>query len=776
MTTLISFLLTIQAVCGSEVKMNDPIAFYDMTPLFALDLNDLKARRRFWDETHFISSLQALANREEPRLYVLYNREPDSFWWERLTEPGGWLAGKEVESFPNLTALIRRFGSLAQGLVLYDERVPATSNLASTLAGCEDLLCCRFDAEEGSLCQELLVAGFPVKRILMAEDGSPLFTGTGVIPDVGQPSTGSAKCDAYLWLIDQVISKGRANPSVMGYYLDAFWLQSWRASSPQNCTLTNQDFVMARRGILFDLGCWDDESPVDDPGQPSGTDAKTLCALLKACYEQVPQPGMIHAAGFTPWAYKYTTHRNEVWDAGGHHDGVPTEWRYAEILSCYNAYMDADALGYSSMANASFFQHQPLPKKIPQNPKPTARSLKKAGLLDSKGRIKPRCFVAHYVGDYDAAAWLYWNLPRVWMDPARGSLPLSWAFNPNLASRFPVGLWWTRETRSNLDMFVAGDSGAGYLNPGYLSEPRPHSLLPSGVKAWAEHCEKIYHQWDITLTGFVIDGYARGLSEEGWKAYSRFSPDGIVPQKCNVQGLVGDMPFLRMGADLPDSEEGAAKRIAASVRRDRPQFTVFRSILKSPSWYKEVQTRAQELSGNAIEFVDLYSLLWLVRAYQEDPEKHRPQDQEWGQSVSARPGEERGLSPLRWDDGPFDVETKEGKPCWRLPRPSSQTFLYFDVALGFLKEEAPVTVVLSYWDEGQGSVEIEYDSRDSAAPVSGAYKLAVPSVTRMGSGQWQVARFSLSDPKLGGGQNGGADLRLRVSGDPLWIQEVRLTR
>ena len=65
-------------------------------------------------------------------------------------------------------------------------------------------------------------------------------------------------------------------------------------------------------------------------------------------------------------------------------------------------------------------------------------------------------------------------LPKMWTDPARGTIPLSWAFNPNLCARFPLGMAWPRENRRPNDFFVAGDSGAGYLNPGFLSTPRPH--------------------------------------------------------------------------------------------------------------------------------------------------------------------------------------------------------------------------------------------------------------------------------------------------------------
>ncbi|EQD70078.1 hypothetical protein B1A_06491, partial [mine drainage metagenome] len=49
----------------------------------------------------------------------------------------------------------------------------------------------------------------------------------------------------------------------------------------------------------------------------------------------------IHIGGFIPWDKKYTKYPG----AGGKHGGVATEWEYAYIVSCFNGYMDADALG-----------------------------------------------------------------------------------------------------------------------------------------------------------------------------------------------------------------------------------------------------------------------------------------------------------------------------------------------------------------------------------------------------------------------------------------------
>lgn len=606
---------------------NAPIVLFDLTRLFKLDLNNQRQRRRFWDEAQLVFALEGLANRDRPRLFVRYLKDPDDFWWKQMTGPGGWLEGRQIVRIGSLDELLARFHNHYRGAVVWDERVPSTSNLAGTIAGCDDLLPLRFDPGDGSLYHRLTTGehALPVKVRLLRDDGSPLFTGKGTIPGTSVPSSGSAKCDAYLWLIEHYVRTGKVNPLCMGYYPDAFWLKCWKAAAPQNCALCNQDYVIAHRGVLFDLGVWDDEAPVDDPRQKPGTDAVTLRKLLRSAYDRFHGNGIIDVAGFVPWAYKYTDFHSAAWSAGGHHAGVPTEWRYAEILSCFNACMDADALGLGAMANASFYQHYPLAARYPQNPKPTRARLVAQGLLNAGGRVAPGTYVAFYVGDYDSAAWLYHELPKMWSDRARGSVPLSWAFNPNLCERFPLGMVWARERRTTNDWFVAGDSGAGYLNPGYLTPPRPYSGLPSGLPAWEQRCARFYRQWDISLTGFIIDGYARGLSPAGLDAYARFSPDGIVEQKIGRQGIHNGMPYLRMGPDVNQPDPAiAARHILDLVQRSHIRFLVCRAVLKTPTWYAEVGREIRRAAGNKIKLVDLYTLLWLVRDYQTNAATHTP--------------------------------------------------------------------------------------------------------------------------------------------------------
>ena len=581
--------------------MDKTLYTFDLTYTLKLDRSDPKQRRKIWDHAHFVSSLQGIVNRGGPRLYVFIiggeDGDTDRYWLKRLQED--WLKGWKIEEIPSLEALVEKFGGEIEGLVAYDEKVPATSNVASTIAGVENLACVRFDRDPDSLFQQLSKK-LPVQEWLVKQDGTSMF---------------ASKCDAYVWAKEKYLDTGKCNPTKMGYYIDAWWLTNAGGYIP-NHTLSNHDYFIAQKAFFFDLGPWDDETPVDDPNQPLGTDVKTLQAIMRSVWEQTKGAAMIHVGGFTPWDKKYTDHAG----AGGKHGGVPTEWRYAEIISCFNGFMDADALGLGCMANASVFQHYPLEERYPQK-LPTVADLEARGLIKD-GKVAAKSYVTIYVGDYDSAAWLYHRIPDLWDDPRRGSIPLGWAFNPNLADRFPPGMAYTRKTKSPNDFFVAGDSGAGYLNPGHLQEPREYSGLPSGIKTWTEHCKRYYRQWDLSVTGFVIDGYGPPMSEETLDAYTTFSENGIVAQKIDRVGVYKGMPFIRMSYDLTGQPEESAQVVLhrltdqktdfAKATSPKPEFFIFRTILWSPTAHKRLFEAIKE-SGKNVEIVDPYTLMLLIK-------------------------------------------------------------------------------------------------------------------------------------------------------------------
>jgi hypothetical protein len=609
------------SVAVASLAVAPPIDVYDLTDALKFDLKDEAQAARAWDYVHAVAALQGIVNRDAPRLYLRFvengGRNIDDYWLDRMSERGQWLAGRRRVKLADMDSLIRKYRRSIKGVVVYDPKVPATSNIASTIAGVESLIPVRFDPEPESMYSRL-VGGMrlPIVRRLVREDGSSIFTGAGTIPETNMPSIGSAKCDAYRWLIAKYVETGKVDAGYGAYYIDAYWIKAVKHfPAPNHHTLTNHDYFIAKKAFFFDLDVWDDESPVDDPGAKHGTDAETIRALLLAAYKQAGKDRMIHIGGFTPWAYKYTDARG----AGGTMGGVATEWKYAEIASAYNAFMDADAFGLGAMANASFYMHFPLAKQYPQS-WVTRKELMDRGYLTQDGKVafNDRQFMIFYVGDWDAAAWVYQHMPIVWDHPDRGKIPLMWCVSPVLERRAPMAMDYLRRTATRNDYFAAADNGAGYINPGMLQEPRPISGLPSGLDAWARHCKPLYEAWGITISGFVIDGNAPGLNSKGLDCYASFSPNGIVPQRIppSLSLLHGRMPVLRADYDLGDAADKAANIILERVKVRQVPFHWFRAILKSPDWYIQVYDRVRA-SNPKVELLDAPTFFELYRVYLE---------------------------------------------------------------------------------------------------------------------------------------------------------------
>jgi hypothetical protein len=566
---------------------------------------------------HALAAVQGLANRETPQLYVIYcsgfGVETDQFWLDWLRGEDGWLRESQIVHLTSLEEVVRTFRPFVKGLAVYDPEVPATSSLASTAAGCDDLLPVRFSRQTNSVFAVLTEKlHLPVRLWLVNPDGTSKFTGHGLIPDLNQPSTGSAKNDAYRWAIRRFIESGRCDARFAAYYIDAFWLKRSNAGRWDLHMLSNHDYFIARRGFFFDLSTWGDETPVDDPHQTLGLDRQTFLQMLAALTGRAPN-SMIKVGGFTPWAFKYTDHAG----AGGKHEGVETEWEFARLISQFNGYMEADAIGCGSIANASFCTHYPLKEHYPQpNPKPSRADWQKAGHLTAEGKVAPKLYVGYYTGDYDAPSWLYKAVAAFFSDPQRGRVPLGWAFDPNLADRAPQALVYAYRHATTNDFFIAGDSGAGYLNPRGLTH-RPDSKLPPALKVWTEHCARYFQRWDMSITGFMLDGAAGASTPEEFTEYRRFSPDGCGNHFGPGAQVVSGVPTIRE-YDMPGSAEGTAaylsRRAAASA--NGPCFLWARTILKPPSWHAEVSRVLREKYSYArVAIVDPYTFFGLIKEH-----------------------------------------------------------------------------------------------------------------------------------------------------------------
>jgi hypothetical protein len=547
----------------------------DATSIFKGNVHDIDQRRKSWDQQQLLAALQGIVNRDRPRLFVLaVGREgrTDRFWLEKMRRPGEWLSKSELRQRTSLDALIADFRSMIKGLVVWDERVPATALIASTAAGVDDLLPARYDPRPDSLYTFLTTAPqgpkLPIRTRLINEDGTAMFTGA---------RTGSAKCDATLWAIEHFLMTGKCDPHYLAYYPDGYWLKEPGNVAADHTLLLNHDFFISYRAFFFDLDPWNDEAPNDDPQQKVGTDSKVMLTMLRAAHDRAGGKP-IYLGGFVPWNLKYTK------TTGGKHENVPTEWRFTDVVSCFDGYIDADAPGPDVMPNASAFCHFPLAERYPQkHVSPT--DLQQKGFLDSRGNVKAGNYAMIYIGDYDSAAWFYQRMPDLWEDPNRGKIPLGWAFDPSIERRFPCGLAYVRATATPNDSFIAGDSGYGYLNPGDLVLPRRWSGLPSGLAGWQELCQDGYRRWDLRVTGFVINGSSTGMNPVVKAAYAQFSPGGVVTQGGPAISMINGAPFLAMGPDLASPTKGIAQisQYFSQAQTARPRFGVFRTVLWSPT-------------------------------------------------------------------------------------------------------------------------------------------------------------------------------------------------
>ena len=575
-----------------------------------------------YDETKFVVSLQGLLNRENPTLYV---DDGDSMNWFRFLRSftDAPLYGMKKATITNFSTFLSIFSTQIKelGIVVWDPCVPATSNLATTVCGVDGYLPVMYSEESDSLYRQL-ISKFGADIVKMDLCGK--FTGESgtTVWQTDRTSTGSAKCDAYVWALENYLKLGKCDPAHIAYMTDFYPLSSngsgaYLDNSVYETYLPSQDYVVANGIFTFDLSIFGDHPATDDPTQRAGLDYEILKEILLCQYE-INEGEFSQCIGFPPFPYKYT----DKW--GGLYDDVMAEWTAVEVMTAYNIACVADCPGPSSLYNCSIYE------KYEQQIEYSQAEKREEALNTLPEYDENTYYVYIYGGDYDAAAWTYHiSANDYWQDPNRGRTPIAWAFNPNIMERVPM-LWDVfYHTATENDYFIAGDSGAGYINPLLLKEgQRKHSDLPDGLDAWARWCEKWYAATDITVTGHILDGltgYSHNDSDV-LNCYIEFSPDGIgvwnwpgvdsgvsVLNGTAISGIAQDSGFTKY-----TSVEEAAQAIVKTISSGRKvNFYPIKTNIADPTQIYQVLQRVQQLlnaegRGRKIEVVDPYTFFAML--------------------------------------------------------------------------------------------------------------------------------------------------------------------
>ncbi len=533
-----------------------------------------------YDEALAVACFQGIVNRKAPTLYVLSpKKDTPRLWLEVFTREGGWLHGRPVEPLPGLDAVAKLAGSRVKGAVIWDPAVPATANIATTIAGAEDLVALSPDLADRCLARW----GLKVRRDLRGK-----FTGA---------ETGSAKNDAYRWAIREYLAKRACSAHLLCLFEDA---ANARPAGDLGY-LVIRDWAVRSRSFVFDLSPWGDEKPADDPGQAMGTDLATYRMILETTQRNAAGKQMTELNGFFTFA-KYAN----VTGHASAHEPVPTEWETVWLISPYNCYQNTVT---SDCYNQSFHCQAPRRPFRLRRPEPTAR-------------LANRNYICLFMADYDSSTPLYEFLPKHWADPGRGKLPMCWGINPNLVESYPDVYRYFRETAGPNDWFSADASAAGYMNP--------NRVAPESLPLFVRHNQRYFREAGISIAPMVLDWDEPTAQVKD--AFARFSPDGYSTIVADFHAQAGKFPKPHVWKGMPVTELVDAVGVAPgpdltadilSRAMDArgvkaPSFHIFRIVWSDPSTIVQaVETLRKIRPDLDIEVLDPYTFFRLLKEHLE---------------------------------------------------------------------------------------------------------------------------------------------------------------
>lgn len=497
-----------------------------------------------YDEAVAAATLQGVINCQAPELYLLSRANPrPKFWLDLLSKEGRWLQGREPKPLADLPALVKLAGKQLKGAIVWDPAVPATLNVATTLAGIHDAVV---------LSPELAERCAAKWQLAILQDLRGKFTGA---------ETGSKKNDAYRWALRECLARGKCSSRRLCLFEDSF---SARARGDLGYALT-RDWAVKNRAFVFDLSPWGDERPADDPGQSLGLDLETYKMILAEVLHQTAGKQMTELTGFFVES-KYAScpgHRSV-------HEGVPTEWETVRLISPFNCYQNtisSDCFNQSlhSQAPRHALKQRFVPKPVP---------------------LGKKAYVCLLMADYDSATPLYDFLPKYWHDPDRGKIPLAWGINPSLLETYPDLITYFYETASPADTFTSDASAAGYMNPNQVRKEH----LPLFVR----HNRQFFREADMTIAPMVLD--QDEPSPDVKDAFQQFAPDGFSTIVQDMHGEGGKFPKPQVWKGMPVLElineacgakasDHIAEIIANGIKgrgNPLPGFYFFRTVWVSP--------------------------------------------------------------------------------------------------------------------------------------------------------------------------------------------------
>ncbi|MBQ7338309.1 MAG: hypothetical protein IJW40_07640 [Clostridia bacterium] len=539
-----------------------------------------------YDYSVTVATLQGLYNRKaEHKLYITTGEiESSSKALSILSSDDRYLSEVERVKIANRDELFALTGDCIETVVIWDTAVPATVNVATTIAGVENGIVMTYEQYEKTK------ASLPdtVKTV----DLRNKFDGS---------ETGSAKNDAYRWAIREYLETGRCTTAYMCSFEDAYYARERGGIRYTVC----RDAAVYYGAFVFDLSVWADEVPKDDRTQRMGLDLETYELILSTMQKVRGNDSLTEIMGFFP-SEKYCLNGNdETWESKYY--GTQFEWDAARIFTPYGCYWNP-VTEYA--CNVTFHNAYELATPLQQN-RPTEQIT-----LD---RDENKVYLLLCMGDYDSTGSLYTKMLLNWNNEERGTIPLAWSFNPNLIKHYPDIVEYFYETATENDYFVSNVGAAGWYTP---------SRVPSDQwEVVAAHHTKYFEMTDISVAPDIWD--YQTLSPMAEKYITSFATTGAgtlvsnqlnrgtgtptTPHKAENGSVIDALCNSFDRNDAVKCAEGWVKEIQKRDRDGNATFMSVRCVWCTPAHINDcIEELEKQMPNRDIEVVDPFTYYRLL--------------------------------------------------------------------------------------------------------------------------------------------------------------------
>jgi GxGYxYP putative glycoside hydrolase C-terminal domain/GxGYxY sequence motif in domain of unknown function N-terminal len=544
-----------------------------------LDVYDIRGTSQ--DTQLAITTMTGIINRQKPQVYLLSSADA-AFW---LQEVFAQIPQDVSPATGNtaLDAMLNKYGSTIQGMIIYDPNSIDSINIATMLAGQRDGMVVSpslASALQGPPHQLPVIADLRtyqwknrIQAYTWAESNLLKNSATNLIAGLDPNIPGALRSflvatrtfmywlDASKWIPDVFngwISESGLMKRIFSTFPAGTMHLGWFIDEPHGVTLTSQSAMPVLASDFFEnLEVWTSVQNVPGIQQPQTENVGTGLAPV-----QLPAP-------VQPPATNLDNEQPQTENVG---TGIAPVQPLASVQPPAPI-LDAPATNLNIVENVS--------------------------------TVAPKAYISFTISDGDNLQYDQHRMAGLWKDPVRGSIPIGWTISPSLVQTAPSLAAYYMSTASPNDELIAGPSGAGYMYP----SDWPQQQLSPFLKLTGE----LMQVMKLNVIEVLDNGSSQAFVDPGLQAVyvnvlAPFGVKGILSGSGQAQStwkIVSGMPVLQ-NLGLGDSVSKTVNLVKNASARYLNVYIMAWSMTPS-----DLQQVVQQL-GSGYEFVTPGKLLAMI--------------------------------------------------------------------------------------------------------------------------------------------------------------------